>query len=294
MTALDGNPHTLTPPGIEPGGERIVREIDGVGTLTFDDFVAGQWLTKKGEPAKISKRRYALDDRELDSVSSVVDTLRAWALEDWIERQATIGAARAMQLGKLRGVPEEEWRDQVKALGLGASAKRDEGADRGKAIHAVFEALALGRPAPNPAEFPALARPWLRGALLAWLALGVTESVAVEEIVCNPEHGYAGRPDLVCVADGRLTLVDWKTGKGRVYDKAHYQTRLYAMALAASVGIVVDRIVIVGIADDGGFELIECAVSEVDVVALLTVFRSRRRVESDMRAQRSIARAAAR
>ena len=283
-------PAVIRPPELLPGGETVERDIPSIGLLTFEDYGPGQWMTKKGEPAKKARRRYLLDGVELDSVSSIVGTLDKPALMVWIEQQATLGAVEAERLGELVDVDPDDWVKRVKLLGLGASAKRDEGADRGTAIHGALHGLATDGTPPNPAEFPAMARPWLQGAVGLWLALE-PEVVAAERIVCNPEHGYAGRFDLLAHIDGRLTLLDWKTGKARVFDQSHYQLRLYAMALAAE-GVDVERACIVGIGDDGRYEIIDCAVSDDEALELLGVFRSRKRVNASMADQRRIARVA--
>lgn len=281
---------TIVPAGVTPTGERVERVIDGIGTVTFENYGPGEWMTKKGDPAKIAKRRYLLDGEEIDSVSSIVGTLDKPALLYWYEDQTARGAVQAERMGELVDVPEEDYAKRIKALGLGASAKRDEGADRGNAIHAAFHKLATEGKAPNPAEFPALARPWVQGALCAWLAMD-PELIASEEIVCNPVYLYGGRPDLVAMVDGKRTLIDYKTGKGRVYDQAHYQTRLYEMALR-HCGVEIERIVIVGINDSGGFELIDCEITEAEAEALIVVYRSRRRANCNMAVQRNVAKAA--
>lgn len=279
----------VSDPRLEPGGEMIVREIPGVGELVFQNYGPGQWLTRAGEPAKTSRRRYLLDGKELDSVSSIVGTLDKPALTRWIETQATIGAVQAERLGELADVPEEDMARRVRSLGLGASAKRDEGADRGTVVHEALHTIAIEGRAPNPSDFPALARPWLQGAVRAWMKLNPTGVIAAEEMVCHPEHLYAGRPDLVVLCGGKPTLLDYKTSRGgRSWPEAHLQTRLYQMALKA-LGTDVDRIVIVGIGDDGSFELIECAATEADAVALIAVFRARKRIEQDLRSQRKAA-----
>lgn len=277
---------TIVPPGVTPTGERVERDIPGVGLVVFENYGPGEWMTQKGEPAKRSRRRYLLDGEEVDSVSSIVDALRKEALERWIEDQACRGAVQAERLGELTDVPEEDYAWRIRSLGLGASAKRDEGADRGTVIHEAMQGLAEGR-VPNPADVPGAARPWIQGAMRAWLALEITPGNVIlsEEIVAHPELRYAGRPDLVAKIDGVVTLLDYKSGRGRVYGEAHFQTRLYQMALACC-GIPVERIVLVGIADDGGFELIDCAVTEDQAAALLVVHRARRLVNASMADQR--------
>lgn len=283
----------ITPPGLEPGGETLEREIPGVGLLRFENYPAGTWLTQKGTPGKRPRRRYLLDGVELDSVSSIVDTLRKIGLEFWKEDMGARGAVKAERLGELVDVPEDEIIKRVRLLQLGADARAGEGADRGNAIHDAFHKLAVKKKIPNPADFPGFARPWVQGAMRAWMKLDPGKVIAAEEIVCHPELGYAGRPDLVAMCQGKPTVIDYKTSsKGEVYDSAHYQTRLYSMALRA-MGVPIERVVIVGIGDDGKCELIECETSEIATEALILLFRDRKRVNSGMSSQRAIARAAA-
>lgn len=295
-------PATITPAGVTPTGERLVRQLD-CGTLVFENYEAGEWVTKKGTPGKIARRRYTLDDDELDSVSSITGTIDKPALQYWIEDQSARGAVQAERMGALAGVSEDDYLKLMRKLGLGASAARDEGSDRGKAIHAAMHTLVLeGRP-PNPAAFPEAWRLWLQGAMRAWLALDPVP-VAAEEIVCYPELGYAGRPDLIAYTsitwpsrpdwlERKLTLVDYKTGKGKVYDAAHYQTRLYAMALLRCLGIKVERIIILGIDDNGNFQPVECEASAGDAISLIGTYRSRKRINAGMAAQRQLAKAPA-
>jgi hypothetical protein len=290
MSAL-ALPATITPAGVSPTGERLVRELDGIGTLVFENYEAGEWLTKKGSPGKIARRRYTLNDVELDSVSSITGTIDKPALLYWYEDQSCRGAVQAERMGELAGVPEKDYAKRIRALGLGASAARDEGADRGRAIHTALHTLAVeGRP-PNPAHFPATWRCWVQGAMRAWLALD-PEPILSEEIACYPELGYAGRPDLLAAVAGKVTLIDYKTGKGKVYDSAHYQTRLYAMALHRSLGIEVERIIILGIDDDGGYLPVECEASAGDAISLIGVHRSRKQINAGMATQRLLAKAA--
>ncbi len=281
---------TISDPRLIPGGQTITRTFD-FGTLKFEDYAAGTWLTKAGAPGKTARRHYLLDGEEVYSVSSIVGCLDKPALVRWIEDQATRGAVQAERLGELAGVPEEDWCRRVRSLNLGASAKRDEGADRGTIVHDALHTLAVEGRAPNPADVPGIARPWVRGAVAAWLSLGDGDVIAAEEIVCHPELRYAGRFDLLRMLVGQRTLLDWKSGRGKIFEAAHWQARLYAMALERC-GEPVDRIVLVGIGDDGGFELVDCACTEQDAEALLRVHRAQKRIQSDMRAQRAIARAA--
>jgi len=274
------------------GGTIYERDIPGVGLLRFEQCGPNEWLTLKGEPAKTTHRCYRIGDVELDSVSSIVGTLDKPALLRWYEEQTAIGTRRAANAGELDDTPDEDLVERLKLLNLGASAARDQGADRGHAIHAVFEAMARGEDPPDPETFPAMARPWLRGAMNAWLRMD-PEVHIVEGAVVHPSLGYAGRFDLIATINGRRTLIDYKTGKGKVYDSAHYQTRLYAMALACSGIKPVEDIAIVGIDDDGGAQLVHCEATWRDALDLVMTFRSRKRINAGMAAQRKIAKRAA-
>ena len=293
MTVTAEHTAVIRPAALTAEGRTVTRTIPGVGTLVFEDFPAGGWMTKAGEPAKTARRRYLLDGVELDSVSNIVGTFDKPALVRWIERQATVGAVQAERLGELAGVPERDWAYRVRSLGLGASAQRDEGADRGKAIHAAFHRLAVDGRVPNPMEFDGVARPWVQGAMRAWLALNPGDTILAEQPVCHPELGYAGTPDLVATIAERTTLLDYKTSRnGRIFEQAHYQTRLYALALA-ECGITVDHILIIGVGDDGTYEIVECAATNDDARHLVAVYRARKRVLSSMADQRRTAKAAA-
>lgn len=271
-------------------GEIVERHIEGVGTLRFEELGPGEWLTKKGEPAKKDRRSYTVDGDEFISVSSITNTLEKPALYAWYEDHGARGGAEAQRRGELDGLEGHDIIRRVRVLELGADKQRDEAAERGKAIHAAFETLATTGDAPKLADYPAEWHPWVKGAASAWLLMD-PEPEEAEQIVCNPTYRYAGRPDLVCRIKGRRTLIDYKTGKGRIYEQAHYQTRLYDLALEPSLIEPVEDIIIVGISDSGQVELVPCEASELDALGLLGVHLSRKRINAGMAAQRRITKA---
>ena len=273
------------------GGELVECTIDGLGELRFENFGPGEWLTQKGEPAKKSRRRYLLNGDEVDSVSSIVGTLDKPGLYPWHEDHGARGGVEAERMGELVGVPPEEIIKRVRFLGLGATAARDDGADRGTAIHSAFHTLATTGIAPKLSDFPVAWRGWVKGAARAWMALD-PEPLDSEFMVCHPELGYAGRPDLLCRVNGQRVLIDYKTNKGRVYDQAHYQTRGYVETFSHCGIEPVDKILIVGIDDDGGFQLVDCAATPEDWSALLHTFRARKRINAAMAAARKASKAA--
>lgn len=280
---------TATATNLIVDGEIVEREIPGVGTLLFEDLGPGEWLTQKGEPAKKARRRYALDGDEFISVSAITGTLEKPALYSWYEDHGARGGAEAQKRGELEGLEGKEIVQRVRALKLGADHQRDEAAERGKAIHLAFHRLATTGEAPKLADFPVEWRPWVKGVADFWLKMR-PEPEESEQIVCEPTYRYAGRPDFICRINGRRTLVDYKTGKGRVYEQAHYQTRGYARALEPSSIEPVEDIIIVGIDDTGHVEVVRCEATDLDFLGLLTVHMSRKRILADMAKQRKAAR----
>ena len=277
------------------GGEVVERLLPDGRTLRYEAFGPGEWLTKAGAPAKTSRRAYLLDGYELPSVSSIVGTLdKSGALVDWAERVSIEGTIRAVNQGAI----DPEWTDEeqaveiVRDLRYGAAGVRDQAAGRGTAIHAALESLATTGEPPSLGDYPAEWHPWIQGAAKAWLHLN-PDPCESELTVVNTSLRYAGRLDLIANIKGRRTLIDHKTGKGRVYDSAHYQSRMYQMALAYSGVEPVEDVLILGIGDDAAFEVMPCQASEEDVVWLVLTYEARKRVNAAMAEHRKIARKAA-
>jgi hypothetical protein len=273
-------------------GGTVIEIEHPAGLLRFEEFREGEWLTLKGQPAMTSRRGYYLDGEPLEfSVSEIVGLFEKPALYRWHEDRGVRGAVRAERLGELEGMPEEDWVRRVRMLGLGADAMRDESADRGQAIHTALQTLAAGGRVDVDA-FPSEWMPWLTGALRAWLVLQ-PQVIASELLVCHPEMRYAGRLDLYALIDGKRTLLDYKTGKGRIWPEAHWQTRGYAEALPFSGFEPPESILILGIDDEGGFEFEECDVQPDEWAGLVSVAKARKRVQERRAARRKVARKAA-
>lgn len=68
------------------------------------------------------------------------------------------------------------------------------------------------------------------------------EWIATEKIVCSPEYLVAGRLDGLCILNGKLTLIDFKTSK-QIRESYYLQCMGYAMCLE-EMGITVEQKVI--------------------------------------------------
>ena len=68
-----------------------------------------------------------------------------------------------------------------------------------------------------------------------WQDSALFEPIASEKLVFSREHGFAGTADLIGSINGRLALLDIKTGRG-VYPEYQLQLAAYAVAWGEMTG----------------------------------------------------------
>lgn len=272
-----------------------VRELDDGSRIEFEFAPAG-WLTRRGdvrqqdyrayylrpaaetcEPCEGTGRRYERSQKgrkcelcagtgnrsrrgRLPSVSTIVGAIvDKPGIPPWSEARGIEGTIAAIRAGKLD--PYDETIDPVKVvrgLRLGADARRDASADRGLNVHACLEHYLRTRKPPNPVDHPPEHRGYLRG-LTRWLLMRRPVPVAIEDLVCSPSLGYAGRLDLRAVVKdplgGELLYTfDAKTQEnGYIYEGAHAQVNLYERAAVESGARPADRLAVVVFAADGRY-----------------------------------------
>ena len=61
---------------------------------------------------------------------------------------------------------------------------------------------------------------------LNWREQVKLEPLHMEQRVYSLHHGFAGQMDLYAAVDGKLTVLDWKSGKA-IYDEAYLQSAAY-------------------------------------------------------------------
>lgn len=140
----------------------------------------------------------------------------------------------------------KKWRQNVgteKAASISKAA-----ADNGTNWHNFCEMYLSGKPYWNYLKNPGDDR--RAATIAAVLNANITRVLFSESRVMSSRYQVAGRMDLgVELADGRLAIVDFKTGKKRKYGNRiegyALQTTFYADAMAEMLGRPVDTIVIV-------------------------------------------------
>lgn len=286
-----------TDPAHTPGAlqEHKTRELADGSLIEFEQAPFG-WLTKAGERRRQDHRAYYYTpqpecsqcdgsgrqpsvkrpdstiqcsackgsgqckrDRKI-SVTTLLDSiLPKPGLPPWYEARGIEGTVRALQLGLITAKTDPL--DAVKIVReakLGAERATKAAADRGLNVHALNEDYMLTGRVANPADHPAEHRGYIQ-AWVRWLVKHKPEPVAVEQLVCDPAAGYAGRRDLVAMSGGRRVGNDFKTQENSgIYSSAHVQLRLYEQGAIACGDDPCDALEVVVFAADGEFRVMPC------------------------------------
>lgn len=319
MSALDGI-NTVAHPSTVPGAvaESLRRELANGGLIEFEEAPQG-WLTQDGEIRRKDHRAYywtpqvecaecggsgrvpslkrpdgtikcarcagsGQTKRErVIAVSSLLDLiLPKPGLPPWAEKQGIEGAMEAVRLGEIdpHTIPPGEATERVRGLRLGADRARDDAADRGLNVHDLLrEYMETGVAPSRDRVLPE--HVGYHQALCRFLLKTNLEPLLVEELVCDPGNGYAGRSDLVAMADGFRVRYDAKTNeKGQIWPGAHVQDALYERAGVASGDDPCDLLKIVVFAENGEFREMACSATGQAVDAALEWARQVRPINS--------------
>jgi hypothetical protein len=144
--------------------------------------------------------------------------------QPWMEAYASKHAAECAftEQDAYRELPTK---DERIAYVKGASKRYSRAAaDRGTAIHAAVEKVNLGVTMAFPLTVKASLRQYAH-----FLATVKPDPYAAEVKVYSRTHGYAGTCDHICTIDGKLSVLDYKTGKS-VHEDAALQLNAYAHA----------------------------------------------------------------
>ncbi len=166
-----------------------------------------------------------------------------------------------------------------------AVGHRDRRAEAGTKLHVeVLEALATGESVPNLGDVDEEERGRAQGVIAAWLDLS-PETIGSEIVVCSEEHGFAGRIDTLCKIDGKLTILDLKTGKF-VGSGAHAQLAGYRVAANESGYGPIEDAQILQVFEDGTYKVWECKATDQQFLDALAVYRSGKTLDKQLRDQR--------
>lgn len=208
--------------------------------------------------------------------------LLRWAARTTCEGVSELGTRT------IEGMAGDAIWDLLNARKLTYRDLRSKRADEGTSVHEkILGCLAAGERIPSLSDVSDEERGYAQGVLAAWHDLD-PKPIAVEQVVYSRENRYAGRFDLLCKLDGRLAILDLKTGY--VGNGAHTQLAGYVAATEESGFGVVEKALILKVSDDGTYDLIPCAATADDYLNALAAYRS---ASSVGKRSRELAKAAA-
>lgn len=311
---------TVAHPSTMPGGLEVQdrRELASGGVIEFEFAPAG-WLTQDGLPRERDHRAYywtpqadcvacagtgrapsekrpdgtikckpcdgtGLTKRQrMASVSTVLDCiLPKPGLPPWAEARGIEGAIEAVRRDEINLAvhANDEAVGIVRALRLGADRARDDAATRGLNVHDLLREYMQTGEAPTFSDHPIEQHGYIR-ALSRWLLATKLEPETVEEMVCSPDDGYAGRTDLVARGDGFRIRFDAKTQeRGGIYESAHVQVKLYDRAAVALGDEPADLLKVVVFAENGEFREMACMADDKAADCALAWWRAIKPVSS--------------
>lgn len=277
-----------TDPALIPGGieHYLHRELPDGGLIEFEQAPYG-WLTKAGEPRRKPWRAYFYTPAggkrtRYPSTTTLLDSICPKdGLPHWSEARGIEGAVAAMHQGLI--TPSTLPADAVgvvRSNRLGAEAIRDMAAGRGLNVHDCLEQYMTSGRAPKLSEHHRDHHGYIT-ALTKWLLHAKPEPLAVEQLVCSPEDGYAGRLDLRARIGGLLTTVDLKTQeRAGIYRGAHLQVGMYERAAVRCGDEPASRCIVVVVAADGEFREMEATHAPELVDSALAFYRAVKPVDS--------------
>lgn len=169
------------------------------------------------------KHRYKINGEYAYGVTTALSVIAKPQLIWW----AATMAADHVKANLVPGVGLDEL--EIQELCDGArkahNRKKDKAADAGTYIHNYIEDFVNGKNPSRPIN-PQLNR--VIDDFMQWWEKTNIEVISAEQVFCSPTLKLAGTADLVCKVDGKLTIMDWKTGSG-IYPEMFLQLAAYAI-----------------------------------------------------------------
>jgi hypothetical protein len=185
-------------------------------------------------------RFYTVDEDSFPSVTTILSVIGKPALIQWaakVERELVLETSAALysDVQNTPGMSRTAWLTSMQTrLGKERANQKllAKAGEVGSQVHALVEwtlrAKLLQKPGPSPLISDKAQ--WAFMVFEDWAKQVDLKPILIEQTVYSRTHGYAGTMDLLAEVEGKLTVLDWKTGK-RVYPEAHLQNAAYRHAL---------------------------------------------------------------
>lgn len=153
------------------------------------------------------------------------------------------------------GFASNTWQDEIERKSFLHDAHRahlrasKQATDLGSLAHEWIDLFLQGEdpPMPRNEKLRATIKSWIE-----WAEQQHIEPYETEFKVYSREHRYAGTCDFDGMVGEERCIVDWKTGKGKVYPEHRLQTAAYLYAREEELGCKYDARYVVVLPKDGG------------------------------------------
>ena len=197
------------------------RPIPGAKTVTRIDGMPGG-------------RHYRVEgyDELFPSVTNVLGVINKPALAPWVRNTVLESVQTALmdRTGLTETITAEWVADVIDQARQTPDFKRDQAAGFGTLAHELIDRIIQGSEPEVPPELEAVLNNFL-----AWRASSGMDIRLSEAMVYSEKHRYAGAVDAIAYRDGKLIVLDWKTGNG-IYPEYGLQVAAYAKALEEMTG----------------------------------------------------------
>lgn len=185
------------------------------------------------------KHAYTLNGEKVQGVTTVLSLLAKPALIVWAAKMAAEYIETTLEAGV--AYDEVQIKEFAKNAQWAHRSKKDSAADAGTMVHEWIQAYVEGK---NP-KMPV--HEGMQKAIKAFLDWWIKQDVKViqaEAKLCSPTLKLAGTADLVCMLNGKLTIIDWKTGSG-IYPEYLLQMGAYAEMYEEEFDKRVEQVVVI-------------------------------------------------
>jgi hypothetical protein len=185
-------------------------------------------------------RWYNIEGSEYPSVTTILGAIAKPALIAWsanVEREMVMNASVQLY-NDIAGTPKMSPTAYLMSLKTRVGTVRagqkelQKAGDIGSQTHALIEWNLRARLMQEAGPSPHISDKamWAFMAWEDWAKSVDLKPIWVEQTVWSDTHGYAGTMDLLAEVNGKLTVLDWKTGKA-IYPEAQLQNAAYRHAL---------------------------------------------------------------
>ncbi len=184
-------------------------------------------------------RWYTINEQEYPSVTTILGVIGKPALIAWsarVEREMvtsaslglyrdSYGTPKMSDIAYLNSLQTRLGKEKAHSKELAKAG--DIGSQTHKLIEWNLRASLMQEAGPSPHVTDKAT--WAFMAWEDWKKSVNLRPIYIEQTVWSDTHGFAGTMDLLAEVNGKLTVVDWKTGKA-IYPEAHLQNAAYRHA----------------------------------------------------------------